>query len=229
VLGRELVRLHYTSSTNDIIRAAAATGRAEGLVVLAEHQTHGRGQHGRQWSDIPHQSLLCSLLLRPTHIPATHTASIINAFVAVLAQTIAHVTTAPVHIKWPNDIVVMDGTQRRKLAGVLCEARIVANQIDSICIGWGVNVHAHPQHHSDSVDLARHSSAVNEWTTQPISRADILESVWGMDKFPTARTVDNYVLRLRKLFEPDPENPRYLITVRGRGYVFRPEIPESIA
>ena len=56
-----------------------------------------------------------------------------------------------------------------------------------------------------------------------LSRADILESVWGMDKFPTARTVDNYVLRLRKLFEPDPENPRYLITVRGRGYVFRPE------
>ncbi len=174
VLGRELVRLHYTSSTNDIIRAAAATGRAEGLVVLAEHQTHGRGQHGRQWSDIPNQSLLCSLLLRPTHIPATHTAMIINAFVAVLAQTIAHVTTAPVHIKWPNDIVVMDGSNRRKLAGVLCEARIVAHQIDSICIGWGVNVHAHPQHHSDSVDLARHSSAVNEWTTQPISRADIL-------------------------------------------------------
>ena len=171
VLGRELVRLHYTSSTNDIIRAAAATGRAEGLVVLAEHQTHGRGQHGRQWSDIPHQSLLCSLLLRPRHIPATHTASIINAFVAVLAQTIAHVTTAPVHIKWPNDIVIMDGSNRRKLAGVLCEARIVAHQIDSICIGWGVNVNAHPQHHSDNVDLARHSSAVNEWTTQPISRA----------------------------------------------------------
>jgi DNA-binding response OmpR family regulator len=58
-----------------------------------------------------------------------------------------------------------------------------------------------------------------------LSRADILESVWGMDKFPTARTVDNYVLRLRKLFEPDPENPRYLITVRGRGYVFRPDSP----
>lgn len=54
-----------------------------------------------------------------------------------------------------------------------------------------------------------------------LSRADILENVWGMDRFPTARTVDNYVLRLRKLFEPDPENPRHLITVRGRGYCFR--------
>ena len=53
-----------------------------------------------------------------------------------------------------------------------------------------------------------------------LTRADILENVWGMDRFPTARTVDNYILRLRKLFEPDPEAPRYFLTVRGRGYRF---------
>ena len=53
-----------------------------------------------------------------------------------------------------------------------------------------------------------------------LGRTDILENVWGMDRFPTARTVDNYVLRLRKLFEPDPEEPRHLVTVRGRGYRF---------
>jgi DNA-binding response OmpR family regulator len=51
-------------------------------------------------------------------------------------------------------------------------------------------------------------------------RVEILENVWGMDSFPTARTVDNYVLRLRKLFEPDPDDPRYFLTVRGRGYRF---------
>lgn len=61
-----------------------------------------------------------------------------------------------------------------------------------------------------------------------LTRADILENVWGMDRFPTARTVDNYVLRLRKLFEPDPENPRYLFTVRGRGYCLRlPAEPDT--
>lgn len=53
-----------------------------------------------------------------------------------------------------------------------------------------------------------------------LSRAEILENVWGMDRFPTARTVDNYVLRLRKLFEVDPEDPRHILTVRGRGYRF---------
>lgn len=54
-----------------------------------------------------------------------------------------------------------------------------------------------------------------------LSRADLLEEVWGMDAFPTDRTIDNFVLRLRRLFEPDPENPAHLITVRGRGYMFR--------
>ncbi len=54
-----------------------------------------------------------------------------------------------------------------------------------------------------------------------LSRADILEEVWGMDAFPTDRTVDNFILRLRKLFELDPENPVHFVTLRGRGYLFR--------
>ncbi|GAB4302498.1 MAG: response regulator transcription factor [Myxococcota bacterium] len=55
-----------------------------------------------------------------------------------------------------------------------------------------------------------------------LSRADILEEVWGMDVNPTERTVDNFVLRLRKLFEKDPENPKHFITVRASGYRFEP-------
>jgi DNA-binding response OmpR family regulator len=55
-----------------------------------------------------------------------------------------------------------------------------------------------------------------------LSRADILEEVWGMDAFPTDRTIDNFILRLRRLFEPNAENPVHFVTVRGRGYLFRP-------
>ncbi len=53
---------------------------------------------------------------------------------------------------------------------------------------------------------------------QVLSRADILDEAWGMEATPTARTVDNFILRLRKLFEPDAENPRHFVTVRGSGY-----------
>lgn len=58
-----------------------------------------------------------------------------------------------------------------------------------------------------------------------LSRSDILEEVWGMDVFPTPRTVDNFVLRFRKLFEDDPERPRHFVTVRAAGYryVARPD------
>lgn len=54
-----------------------------------------------------------------------------------------------------------------------------------------------------------------------LSRTELLEEVWGMDAFPTDRTVDNFILRLRRLFEPDPDSPVHLVTVRGRGYLFR--------
>ena len=56
---------------------------------------------------------------------------------------------------------------------------------------------------------------------QLLTRADILEEVWGMDSFPTDRTVDNFIVRLRKLFEPDANEPVHFITLRGRGYLFK--------
>jgi two-component system alkaline phosphatase synthesis response regulator PhoP len=56
-----------------------------------------------------------------------------------------------------------------------------------------------------------------------LSRADILEEVWGMEKFPSERTVDNYVVRLRRIVEITADEPRILISVRGRGYRYDPE------
>ena len=53
-----------------------------------------------------------------------------------------------------------------------------------------------------------------------LSRPDILDEVWGMDATPTERTVDNYIVRLRRLFEADPAKPRHLVTVRSHGYRF---------
>ena len=55
-----------------------------------------------------------------------------------------------------------------------------------------------------------------------VSRAEIVDKVWGYDAFPTLRTVDNFVVRLRRLVEPDPKSPRYLHTVRGTGYRLTP-------
>lgn len=55
-----------------------------------------------------------------------------------------------------------------------------------------------------------------------VTRAAILDQVWGYDAFPTTRTIDNFILRLRRTLEPDPQNPRYIHTVRGAGYRLTP-------
>jgi two-component system alkaline phosphatase synthesis response regulator PhoP len=53
-----------------------------------------------------------------------------------------------------------------------------------------------------------------------ISRDEILDTVWGQDQFPSSRTVDNFIVGFRKLFEVDPRNPRFFISIRGVGYKF---------
>ena len=55
-----------------------------------------------------------------------------------------------------------------------------------------------------------------------LSREQLLAEIWGYDVFPTTRTVDNHILRLRKKIEDDPESPRFILTQRGAGYVFEP-------
>lgn len=55
-----------------------------------------------------------------------------------------------------------------------------------------------------------------------VSRDELLEKVWKMRHFPNTRTVDNFVSRLRKVFEPDPKHPRHILSQRGAGYRFVP-------
>lgn len=65
--------------------------------------------------------------------------------------------------------------------------------------------------------------ALAEKEGEVVSREEILEKVWGYDLFPSTRTIDNFILRLRKRFEPNPEQPRHFHTVRGVGYRFTKE------
>ena len=53
-----------------------------------------------------------------------------------------------------------------------------------------------------------------------VSRDDLLDKIWGYEKFPTTRTIDNHILKLRKKIEIDPNHPRHILTVYGGGYRF---------
>lgn len=63
-------------------------------------------------------------------------------------------------------------------------------------------------------------SYFSQHADRTLKRADILEEVWGMDVSPTPRTIDNFILKFRKLFETDPEKPGHFISVRNQGYRF---------
>ncbi len=72
------------------------------------------------------------------------------------------------------------------------------------------------------VQLSFYETAIvqllSEHRGQVVTRDDILDNVWGFDANPTNRTIDNFILKLRRKFEPDPANPSYILTVYGQGY-----------
>ena len=79
---------------------------------------------------------------------------------------------------------------------------------------------------AEKVDLAlRHAEYeimryLVEHRGEILTRERLLDEVWGYERFPTTRTVDTHVLRLRQKFERDPERPEHILTVHGQGYRF---------
>lgn len=133
----EVKRLASTASTNADLAALARKGEArEGLVLVAERQTAGRGRQGRSWFSMPGRCLCFSLLLRPKVAPPL-AATMPLAIGSAVADTIAPLLApAKVAVKWPNDILV-DG---RKICGILCEMGATAEAVDYIVAGIGLNV-----------------------------------------------------------------------------------------
>ena len=114
-----------TGSTNgDLLDGGSRAGRAEGVVLVADHQTAGRGRLGRTWEAPPGASLLVSVLLRPSSAPAD--ADLVTAAAAVRRwpRRAARSPRSPPGLKWPNDLVVVagDGSRPQARAGILAES-----------------------------------------------------------------------------------------------------------
>lgn len=128
-------------STSDTCIARAKAGEPEGLAILAEIQTAGRGSRGRYWES-GLGNLYLSVLVRPRIKPAESSVFPLLAGVAV-AEAIQEFLPAgekPM-LKWPNDILLNDA----KLAGLLIDAAPVNGRIDWLVIGIGVNLRHAPQ------------------------------------------------------------------------------------
>ncbi|MFI5906628.1 biotin--[acetyl-CoA-carboxylase] ligase [Dactylosporangium sp. NPDC051541] len=129
-LWTELRIVEETGSTNADAVAAARDGAAEGLVIVAERQTAGRGRLARQWQSPPRAGLAVSVLLRPSVPPARLGWLPLLAGVA-LAESVRRVARIDAYLKWPNDLLLQGD---RKTAGILAEAADGA-----VVVGIGLN------------------------------------------------------------------------------------------
>ena len=132
--GFELHLLARTPSTQDVVRAAARAGAAEGWCCVAAEQTAGRGRQGRPWQAPAGGALLMSVLLRPR---AAVAGGVPLAVGLAVADAVAKVSGVEVGLKWPNDVLAEDGG---KLAGVLVEVEPGAAEL-AVVAGVGLNLH----------------------------------------------------------------------------------------
>jgi BirA family biotin operon repressor/biotin-[acetyl-CoA-carboxylase] ligase len=124
-------------STNSVALELARDGAPEGLVIVADHQTAGRGRLGRVWESPPGASLLASFLLRPgDDLPPDHAHLLTAAVGLAAAAACADLTGVRPDLKWPNDLVV----GRRKLGGILAEADVRGARLATVVVGLGLNV-----------------------------------------------------------------------------------------
>ena len=135
VLARDLRVLGEVSSTNDVALAVGRDGAAEGVAILADRQSAGRGRLGRTWESPPGVGIYTSVLLRP-RLPASLAPLLTLAAGIAAAETIQEVTRLAARLKWPND-VQLDG---RKVAGILIEGTTLAGRLGEAVVGIGINV-----------------------------------------------------------------------------------------
>lgn len=134
-IGRNIVYLEKTTSTNDIAKKLGDEGASEGTVVIAEEQSKGRGRMGRKWATHRGEAIAMTLLLRP-EIHVKDAPSITPILALSTVQGIMEAYKIECGIKWPNDVVL----NRKKLSGILTEMKAAGNMVGNIVVGIGLNI-----------------------------------------------------------------------------------------
>jgi len=146
VLGRPLIGYEETTSTNDVLKRLAIDGAPEGLTVVAQSQTSGRGRQGRGWASIDGQGVYMSVLLRPElQVADVGWLSMLGG-VSVLTA-LEELGVADLSLKWPNDVLA----RGRKISGILIEPRIGEGKTEFAVVGVGINVGQHADSWQDDM------------------------------------------------------------------------------
>ena len=137
LVGREVVCLDTVDSTNSEVKRRAADGAAEGLAVLSDEQTAGRGRRGNAFQSLKGKGLFCSVLLRP-RVPLDALGQLTAWTAVAVCRAIEACCGLTCGIKWTNDIIL----NGKKLCGILTELEFEAESAAAVAVvvGIGVNV-----------------------------------------------------------------------------------------
>ncbi|RKU26312.1 biotin--[acetyl-CoA-carboxylase] ligase [Candidatus Poribacteria bacterium] len=175
-IGHQIEHHPQVASTNDIAIARGKTGAAEGTLIIAEHQTAGRGRYGRRWEAPPGKCLLVSVVFR--HRLLSDQVPLPNFIGAIaIAHAIQKTHGLDAQIKPPNDVRI----QKRKVAGVLTEFAYDAQQHPFFVLGFGVNVNNvladFPPELRETATSVRIACAHSENQNTKVCRASLLHAI----------------------------------------------------
>lgn len=165
------VYIPEVDSTQQVIKKLAAQGAPEGIIVVTDHQTLGRGRRGRTWITPNGKNLFFSVLLRPKI--ATGDVQLLNLAAALaVSGALKEEHCVPAEIKWPNDILA----RGKKLCGILSESAGEPDRVYYAITGIGVNVNLPSGNINE--DIARVATSVQVETGKITSRPLLLSQIF---------------------------------------------------
>ena len=169
--GRLMVYEKCIPSCNRSVLELAGTGEAEGLLIVAESQTAGRGRQQGSWFSPPDKNLYFSLLLRPVVPPARLPELALLMALGLRKGILALLPNLPIGLKWPNDLWI-DG---RKISGILCENEQHPRYGLQVVVGIGLNVNCSKDDFPP--ELQEIASSLEIASGAPLDRAHLLAEI----------------------------------------------------
>ncbi len=185
-IGREIRYLDEAESTNDIAKELARKGAPDGLLVLAETQTRGRGRLGRVWQSPP-GGIWLSLILRPKLPPQE--APKLTFVAATAVATVIRSLDLDAKIKWPNDILIND----KKVCGILTEMEGETDVLHHVVVGIGINANFNKDNLPK--DIQKTATTLKSELNTTISRTEFITHL--LNEFE-----HSYLLFLKNGFSP---------------------------
>jgi BirA family biotin operon repressor/biotin-[acetyl-CoA-carboxylase] ligase len=134
VIGRKVLCFKKVTSTNDLAWLEIFRGAAEGTVIFADEQLKGRGRFGRSWFAPRGGGLWFSIVLKP-QISPEHACLLMVIGAIAICELLREKYQLPASIRWPNDVII----NNKKVAGIIVEARYLANTPEAMVVGIGFN------------------------------------------------------------------------------------------